>query len=35
MRPELNDHIYGMASTERAEQAIARLERRGYRVFGE
>jgi hypothetical protein len=32
---DLNDHIYGMPSTERAERAIARLERRGYRVFGE
>jgi hypothetical protein len=32
---DLNDRIYGMPSTERAERAIARLERRGYRVFGE
>jgi hypothetical protein len=32
---DLNDLIYGMPSTERAERAIARLERRGYRVFGE
>jgi hypothetical protein len=32
---ELNDRIYGMPSTDRAERAIARLERLGYRVFGE
>jgi len=32
---DLNDRIYGMPSTERAERAIARLQRRGYRVFGE
>jgi hypothetical protein len=32
---ELNEQIYGMPSTKRAERAIARLERRGYRVFGE
>jgi hypothetical protein len=32
---DLNDRIYGMPSTERAERAIDRLERRGYRVFGE
>jgi hypothetical protein len=32
---DLNDRIYGMPSTERAERAIARLERRGFRVFGE
>ena len=32
---DLNNRIYGMPSTERAERAIARLERRGYRVFGE
>jgi hypothetical protein len=32
---ELNDLIYGMASTERAERAIARLERLGYVVFGD
>ena len=32
---DLNDRIYGMPSTERAERSIARLERRGYRVFGE
>jgi hypothetical protein len=32
---DLNDRIYGMPSTERAERAIGRLERRGYRVFGE
>ena len=32
---DLNNRIYGMPSTERADRAIARLERRGYRVFGE
>jgi hypothetical protein len=32
---ELNERIYGRPSTKRAERAIARLERRGYRVFGE
>jgi hypothetical protein len=32
---ELHDLIYGMPSTERAERAIDRLERLGYRVFGE
>jgi hypothetical protein len=32
---DLNDRIYDMPSTERAERAIARLQRRGYRVFGE
>jgi hypothetical protein len=32
---DLNDRIYGMPSTKRAERAIARLERRGYYVFGE
>jgi hypothetical protein len=31
---DLNDRIYGMSSTKRAERAIARLERRGYIVFG-
>jgi hypothetical protein len=33
--PDLTDRIYSMPSTKRAERAIARLERRGYRVFGE
>jgi hypothetical protein len=32
---DLHDRIYGMPSSTRAERAIARLERRGYRVFGE
>jgi hypothetical protein len=32
---QLNDLLYGMPSTKRAERAIDRLERRGYRVFGE
>jgi hypothetical protein len=32
---ELNDELYGMQSTDEAERAIARLERRGYFVFGE
>jgi hypothetical protein len=32
---DLNDRIYGMPSTERAERFIARLERHRYRVFGE
>ena len=32
---ELNRELYGMPSTEEAERAIARLERRGYFVFGE
>ena len=32
---ELNDELYGMQSSNEAERAIARLERRGYYVFGE
>jgi hypothetical protein len=32
---DLNDRIYGMSSTKQAERAIARLERRGYYVFGD
>jgi hypothetical protein len=32
---DLNERVYGLPSTKRAERAIARLERRGCRVFGE
>jgi hypothetical protein len=32
---ELNQELYAMPSTKRAERAIARIERRGYFVFGE
>ena len=32
---ELNKQLYGMQSSNEAERAIARLERRGYFVFGE
>ena len=31
---ELNRTLYGMPSSERADRAIARLERRGYYVYG-
>lgn len=33
--PPLNNRIYGLPSTERAQEEIATLERRGYFVFGE
>jgi hypothetical protein len=33
--PELNQALYGMPSSRKAERAIARLERRGYFVFGD
>jgi hypothetical protein len=32
---ELNDALYGMPSSNRAERAIARLEKHGYFVFGD
>jgi hypothetical protein len=32
---DLNGRLYGMRSTRRAEQAIARLEEQGYYVFGD
>jgi hypothetical protein len=32
---ELNAKLYGLASSADAERAIARLERRGYTIFGE
>jgi hypothetical protein len=32
---DLNGRLYGMPSTRRAEQAIARLEEQGYHVFGD
>lgn len=32
---ELNQELYAMPSTKKAERAIARIERRGYFVFGE
>ncbi len=32
---ELNDELYGLPSSNEAERAIARLERRGYYVYGE
>ncbi len=32
---ELNDRLYGMPSSDRADQAISELEKRGYVVFGQ
>ena len=32
---QVNNKIYGLPSSDRAERAIGRLEARGYHVFGE